>query len=82
MCIRDSLDVADVTGVGQGVIGSLDGDLLKGADGIVHRHMEGVGVVFPIGHAGDDAILFLVDADKAAAQTLGGGCLLYTSRCV
>ena len=40
---------------------------------IVHRHMEGVGVVFPVGHAGDDAVLFLVDADETAGQTLGGG---------
>ena len=39
------LDVADVTGVGQSMVGGFLLDLLKGADGIVDGNMEAVGVV-------------------------------------
>ena len=60
-------------GVGQGVVGGLDGDLLMGGDGEIHRHVEGVGVVVPVSDAGDGAVLFLVDADEPAGEPLGGG---------
>ena len=61
-----------MAGVGQGVEGCLLLDLLEGADGVVHRDVEGVGVVLPVGDAGDFPKLFLVDADKAAGQAFGG----------
>ena len=66
------LHIADVAGVGQGVEGGLLLNLLKGADGVVHRDVEGVGVVLPIGNAGDFAKFFLVDAHKAPGKTFGG----------
>ena len=60
-------------GVGQGVEGGLLLDLLEGADGIVHRNVEGVGVVLPVGDPGDLAELLLVDAHEPAGEALGGG---------
>ncbi len=35
--------------------------------------MEGVGVVFAVGHALDGAEALLIDADESAGQTLCGG---------
>ena len=35
--------------------------------------MEGVGVVLPLGYAGDHAEALTVHADEAAGQALGGG---------
>ena len=62
------LHIADVARVGQGVERRFLLNLLKGADGVVHRDVEGVGVVLPVGDAGDFPKLLLVDADKAAGQ--------------
>ena len=50
--------------------GRLDPDLVVRADVVVDRHMEGVGVVLSVGHAGDDAVLLLVDADEPARKPL------------
>ena len=46
--IAVQLHIGDVPGVGQRVVGGLQRDLLEGGDGVVHRHMEAVGVVFPV----------------------------------
>ena len=43
------LDVADVAGIGQRMIGRFDGKFFKRVDGEIYRHMEGVGVVVPVG---------------------------------
>ena len=67
------LDIGDMAGVGQLVIRRLQPDLLNCAEiGIVHRHVEAVGVVFAVGNARDHAVLLAVDAHKASGQALGG----------
>lgn len=50
--IAVKLDVADVTAVGEGVIGRLQLDLAERADVVVYRDMEGVRVVIPVGDSG------------------------------
>ncbi len=64
------LHIADMARVGQGVEGRFLPDLFKGVDGIIHRHMEGVGVIIPVRHAGDLSKLLLVDAHKGAGKPL------------
>ena len=65
------LDVADVAAVGERVVGRFQGNLVEGGDVEVHRHVEAVGVVVAIGHAGDDAVTLAVDAHEATGQALG-----------
>ena len=60
------LDVADVTGICELVIGSLDLYLLKGTDRIVNGYVEGVGVVVAVSNAFDDAVLLGVHTDKTS----------------
>ena len=67
------LNIADMPGIGQGVIGSLQFDFPESGDGEIHRDMKAVGVVFPVCDAGEDAEALLVDLDEAAGQTLGRG---------
>ena len=67
------LDIGDMSAVGERVIGRLQTDLLKGVDLVVHRDVEGVGVVFPISYTGDNTVLLLVDAYKPAGETLCRG---------
>ena len=67
------LHVADMSGVGQSVEGGLLLYLLKGGDGVVHRHMEGVGVVVPVGDALYYAVLLLVYPCKGAGEPFGRG---------
>ena len=67
------LDVADVAGVGEGVVGRLDPDLVVGGDGVVHRHVEGVGVVLPVGDPLDGAVPGPVQLDEPAGQALRRG---------
>ena len=62
--------VGDVAGIGQGVVGRFPLDLIKGADVVIDRYMEAVGVVIPVGDALDLAEDLLVDADEAAGQAL------------
>ena len=45
------LDIGDVAGIGQRVVGRFDADLVKGADLELDRDMEAVGVVFLVGDA-------------------------------
>ena len=66
------LHIADVAGVGQGVERCFLANLLEGADGIIHRDVEGVGVIFPIGHPGNFPIFLLIDPHKGTGKTLGG----------
>ena len=67
------LDIADVAGVGEGVVGGLNPDFIVGGDGVVHRHVEGVGVVLPVGDPLDGAVTGPVQLDEPAGQPLGGG---------
>jgi len=62
------LDVGDMTRVGERVIRCLDLDLLERIDWEVHRHMEAVGVVIAIGHAGDGAIAGAIHADETTGK--------------
>ena len=66
------LDVADVAGVRQRVVGRFLLDLLVRRDGEPHGNVERVRVVLAVGHAGDLAVALLVHADEAAGQALGG----------
>ena len=59
------LDVSDMTAVGQLMIWSLQFDFLEGADVIVNRNVEGVGVIFAVGDAFDAAETLAVDFYKA-----------------
>ena len=68
------LDIADVPGVGKRVIGRLDPDLIVGGDREIHRHMEGVGVIVPVGDARDRSEAGLVQFDEAAGEALRRGC--------
>ena len=71
--IAVQLHIGDVAAVGQLVIGRLNRDLVERADVVIHRHVEGVGVVFPVGHAGDNPVFCLVHPDKAAGEALRRG---------
>ena len=59
--------------VSKGVVGSFQLELPVRLDGVVHRHMERVGVVIPVGDTGDLAVDLLVDADEPAGKSFGGG---------
>ena len=59
--------------VGQLVIGRLDCDFVEGVDIVVNRHMEGIGVIRPIGHTGNHTVFFLVYPNETAGQPFGGG---------
>ena len=62
------LDIADMSAVGERMIGRFQTDLLKGVDLVIHRDMEGVGIVIPISYAGDNTVLLLVDAYEPARK--------------
>ena len=51
--IAVKLHIADVTGVGQGMIRGFQLDFLVSLDGVVNRDVERVGVIFTVGDAGD-----------------------------
>ena len=56
--------VGDVSRIGQGMVGRLNVNLAEGPDGKVDGHMEGVGVVLPVRHAGDGAVTGAIQLDK------------------
>ena len=66
------LDIGDVAGVGQLVIGRFQTDLFRRADGEIDRYVEAVGVVFVVGDALDRAENLAIHAHEAAGQALGG----------
>ena len=67
------LDVGDVAGVGQLVVGRLELDLAEGGDREVDRDVERVGVVLAVRDPRDHAVALAVHLDKAAGQALGRG---------
>ena len=70
--ITVQLHIGNVSRVGERVIGRFGTNLINGADVIIHRHMEAVGVVFAIGNARDNAVFLRVDLDEAAGKSLRG----------
>ena len=64
--------IADVAAVGKGVVRSFKTDLVEGIDGEVHRNVEGVGVVVPVGDARNVAEQLAVVLDESAGKTFGG----------
>ena len=66
--------VADVPRIGERMVRSLERELLECRNLVVHRHMERVGVVVAVGHARNDAELFLVHTHEATGKTFGRCC--------
>ena len=60
------LNIADMTGVGQGVIRCFNGNLVIRGDGIIHRHMERIGVVIPVGNPLNNSISFFIYINKTS----------------
>ena len=54
--------------VGKFMVRPFNAHLVKRADGIANRHMEGICIVRFIGHAGNNAVLLAVDTDKASGK--------------
>ena len=67
------LDIADVTAVGERVIGRFQLYLAVCADVVIYRNVERVGVVIAVGDAGYLTVLLLVNADESAGKSLGRG---------
>ena len=68
--IAVQLHIGNVSGVRQRMIGRFGANLLRGADAVIYRHMEAVGVIIAIGYAGNFAVLFAVDLHKASGKPL------------
>ncbi len=66
------LDVGNVTAVGKCVVGRFEFHLAEGADRIVDRYVEGVGVILAVGDFGDSAETLAVHAHEASGKSLGG----------
>ena len=65
---RFKLYIADMAAVGKFMVRPFNAHLVKRADGIANRHMEGICIVRFIGHAGNNAVLLAVDTDKASGN--------------
>ena len=59
--------------VGQGMIRRFQPDLVKGPDGIIHRNMEGIRIIFPVGDSGKLTEPLLIDAHEPAGKSLRRG---------
>ena len=67
------LNIGDMTGVGERMIGSFQLDLFESGDWEVDGDVETVGVVFTICDAGNDTETLTIYADKSSGETFGGG---------
>lgn len=56
--ISVKLHIADMTGIGQGVVWRFLLNLFKGSDVVPYWNVEGVGIIILVGNAGDDAEAF------------------------
>jgi len=65
-------NVGDVAGIGKGMVGSLDLDLLKCSNGIIDGNMETVGVIFAVGYTGDGTVNGLIHLYKTTGEAFGG----------
>ena len=54
--------------VGKFMVRPFNAHLIKRADWITNRHMEGICIVRFIGHAGNNAVLLAVDTDKSSGK--------------
>ena len=66
------LDIRDVTGIGEGVIGGLETDLIENRRVVVHRDMEAVRIILLVGDSLNLAEPILIDPQESAGQTFGG----------
>ena len=67
------LHITDMSRIGERMERRLYLYLVVRADVVVHGHVEGVGVIIPVGHARYYAVLLLVYAHEPARKSFGGG---------
>ena len=67
------LDVGDVAGVAEFMVGGFDFDFLEGGDWVIDRDVEGVGVVFAVVDVLDFAEFFAVFLREATSEAFGRG---------
>ena len=67
------LNIADMSRIGKGMVGSLQLYLGKCVYLIVNRDMEGVGVILSVGNSLYLAETLLILSDKGSRKSLGGG---------
>ena len=68
--IARQFDVRDVTAVGEGVIRSLNADLVRSTDVVPDRHVEAVGVVLPVGDSRDRPVTLTIHPHESPRQSL------------
>ena len=69
--ISVQFNIADMAGVGKGMVRSLYLNLAEGFYRVINWHVEGVGIIISICDSFNHSVFLPVNLDEAAAQPLG-----------